>query len=95
MRTKALAMLAAAILAGGGAVADERYDRKLDEAAADIAAARMGALRGGFQPGERPVLFKPAGEKQQPSPPQAAAPGVWHDGLAIAVERKTNVSPEL
>lgn len=95
MRTKALAMLAAVMLACGGAVADERYDRKLDEAAAEIAAARMGALRGGFQPGERPALLQPAGEKQPSSTPQAAAPGVWHDGLAIAVERKTNVSPEL
>lgn len=95
MRTRALAMLAAAMLACGEGVADERYDRKLAEAAAGIAAARMGALRGGFQPGERPALFKPADKEQPPPTPQAAAPGVWHDGLAIAVERKTNVSPEL
>ncbi len=96
MRTRALAVLAAAIVAAGGAVADERYDRKLDEAAAGIVAARMGALRTGFAPDERPVLVDVAPEvapasKALPAP----QPGEWRDGLAIAVERRSDVSPEL
>lgn len=97
MRTRALAVLAAAIVAAGGAVADERYDRKLDEAAAGIVAARMGALRTGFAPDERPVLVDvapeatPEASKALPAP----APGEWRDGLAIAVERRSDVSPEL
>lgn len=95
MRIKALAALAAAIVAAGSAVADERYDRKLDQAAAGIVAARIGALRGGFAPGERPALVEPAPapevRKARPDP----VPGEWRDGLAIAVERRSGVSPEL
>ena len=101
MRIQGLAMLAIAILAGGNAVADERYDRKLDEAAAQIAAAKMGALRGGFAPDERPLLLDPAPAPRRDRPAKAPvarpdpAPGEWRDGLAIAIERKSSVSPEL
>ncbi len=101
MRIHVPAMLAAALLAGGEAVADGRYDRKLDEAAAQIAAAKMGSLRGGFAPDERPLLLSPAPAPQReraarPAAPRAApAPGEWRDGLAIAVERRSAVSPEL
>lgn len=93
MRIHAWAALAAAVLTAGAAVADERYDRKLDEAAAGIAAAKMGSLRGGFAPDERPVLVDAAPEPPRALP--APAPGEWRDGLAIAVERPSNVSPEL
>lgn len=95
MRIHALTVLAAGLLAGG-AMAAERYDRRLDAAAAEIAAARMGPLRGGFAPDERPALVVPAAVP--PQPPRAErppAPGEWRGGLAIAVERKTDVSPEL
>ncbi len=105
MRIHALVMLTAAMLAGGSAVADERYDRKLDEAAAGIVAARMGALRNGFAVDERPVLVRPepsvprvshrAGGSKAPSVRSAPAPGEWRDGLAIAVERRSKASPEL
>ena len=98
MRIHVLAMLAAGMLAGGHAMADERYDRKLDEAAAGIAAAKMGSLRGGFAPGERPALFVASPEEWARHPVSVApalAPGEWRDGLAIAVERKTGASPEL
>ena len=95
MRINALALLAAGLLAGGEALADGRYDRKLDEAAAEIAAAKMGSLRGGFAPGERPVVFVPPPAPQAQAATPAPLPGVWHDGLAIAVERRSNVSPEL
>ncbi len=96
---RAAVALAAAVLAGGAVAADERYDRKLAEAAAEIAAARMGPLRGGFAPGERPALFVPPLEEPARHPARAAppppAPGEWRDGLAIAVERKPGASPEL
>lgn len=97
MRIQALAVLAAAVLAGSAGAADDRYDRKLDRAAAEIAASRMGTLRGGFEPGERPVLLV-LPDMAEPERPQAlpeVQPGVWHDGLAIAVERRSRVSPEL
>lgn len=94
MRIAALAMLAAGMLAGGTAMADERYDRKLEEAAAGIVAAKMGSLRGGFAPGEAPALLV-----AQPTEPAKAAPalapGEWRNGLAVAVERKSGASPEL
>lgn len=97
MRIHVPAMLAAALLAGGAAMADGRYDRKLDEAAAQIAAAKMGSLRGGFAPDERPLLLKPAPRPRRETAvrPAAPAPGEWRDGLAIAVERRSAVSPEL
>jgi hypothetical protein len=95
MRTKALALLAAGLLAGGEAVADGRYDRKLDRAAAEIAAAKMGSLRGGFEPGERPALFVPPPAPETRRAPPPPRPGEWRDGLAIAVERGSKVSPEL
>ncbi|MCO5156530.1 MAG: hypothetical protein M9945_07210 [Aquamicrobium sp.] len=97
MRIHVPAMLAAAVLAGGAAMADGRYDRKLDEAAAQIAAAKMGSLRGGFAPDERPLLLKPVPrpQRERAERPAAPAPGEWRDGLAIAVERKSAVSPEL
>ena len=98
MRIHALAMLAAGLLAGGEAMADGRYDRKLDQAAAEIAAARMGPLRGGFAPGDEPALLTPqpaAKPERVPAAPPVLRPGVWHDGLAIAVERRSGVSPEL
>lgn len=101
MRIHVPAMLAAALLAGGAAMADERYDRKLDEAAAGIVAARIGSLRGGFAPGERPLLLnlEPEPRQERAAPPAAPrtapAPGEWRDGLAIAVERRSSVSPEL
>lgn len=99
MRVHALAALAAAVMAGNAGAADERYDRRLDRAAAEIVAARIGQLRGGFAPGASPVLSLTQEEAAPaPEPRQAVPelrPGMWRDGLAIAVERKSRVSPEL
>lgn len=97
MRMLALAAMAAAA-AGAAALADERYDRRIDQAAAEIAAARMGSIRGGFGVDEEPVMLK-TGETAPP--PRAAPvqlpkpPSVWEDGLARAVERKPAASPDL
>ena len=100
MRIALLAALAAVALAGGAPAADERYDRRLAQAAAEIVAARMGPLRGGFAPGETPVLLAPAGTvdtgaRSEVRTPPRQPPGAWQDGLAIAVERKPSGSPDL
>ena len=85
----------AVIVCAHPAVADERYDRTLAEAAAGIVAARMdGKLRGGFGQDAEPLLQAPA-ETSPPQPAKPPRPGIWRDGLAIAVERKSSVSPEL
>lgn len=106
MRKLALAATGAAVLAGAAFAAEEpqSYDRRLAQAAAEIVAARIGDLRGGFGTQEAPVLSmspdKPAPDKLAVASPAAHAPalpppGVWRNGLAIAVERKSGVSPEL
>lgn len=111
MRRLAIAPAAAIAIAGAVYAADEPqlYDRRLAQAAAEIAASRMGSLRGAFAVDENPGLpahvdpaatagtgsaasasgAKPSRKREPP------APGVWHNGLAIAVERKSTVSPEL
>lgn len=89
----------ALFLIGTGNAADARYDRKLAQAAAEIVAARMGPLRGGFSIDEEPELFvpQPAETVRRPvrAEPPPPAPGEWRNGLAIAVEKKSVVSPEL
>lgn len=52
---------AAALLAAlaAPAFADEKYDRKIDEAAARIVAGKIGGIRGGLAIGQEPV-FVPA-----------------------------------
>lgn len=89
----------ALLLVGAGNAADARYDRKLAQAAAEIVAGRMGPLRGGFAVDEEPVLFAPPPPQTMRRPARtelsAPVPGEWRDGLAIAVEKKSGVSPEL
>jgi len=101
VRMLAAAMVALAVasfIAGASAADDERYDRKLAEAAAQIVAARMGPLRGGFSADERPVLYVPQPQEVRPvqePAPKPPVPGEWRNGLAIAVEKKSRVSPDL
>lgn len=79
--------------------ADAGYDRRLAQAAAEIVAARMGPLRGSFSVDEKPILFVPPPSEAIRPPVRAEldppAPGEWRNGLAIAVEKKSVVSPEL
>ena len=94
MRRLASALLVAMTF-GGEAAADERYDRRLDQAAANIVASRMdGPLRGAFGLGEEPRLETRA-EEATSSRPKDRRRGVWQDGLAIAVEKRPRASPEL
>lgn len=95
----AMLALTLILLMGRAGAADARYDRKLAQAAAEIVAGRMGPLRGGFAVDEEPVLFAPPPPQTMRRPARtelsAPVPGEWRDGLAIAVEKKSGVSPEL
>lgn len=87
-------------LVGTANAADaRRYDRKLAEAAAEIVAARMGPLRGGFSVDEEPILLVPRPSQAVRRPAEIGLPpprpGEWRGGLAIAVEKNSIVSPEL
>lgn len=91
MRKLVPGVLALAITAGVAWAADEApaYDRRIDEAAAAIVAARMGELRGGLGLAERPVFVEPR-RVAAPTPIEAVPPpepaDPWNDGLAIAVD---------
>lgn len=101
MRKLALAATAAAALVGAALAAEEprSYDRRLAQAAAEIVASRMGGLRGGFGMQDAPDLTmrpqEPAAAAPSARAPALPPPGVWRNGLAIAVERKSTASPEL
>lgn len=96
MRTLLLAFSIAAAGLGEAQASDARYDERLAQAAAQIAASRMGDLRGGLEPGSQLVLVEDGPSRPERAVAERPAPpGVWHDGLAIAVERRSTVSPEL
>lgn len=92
MRGRMLAAFAMAMSGAAANASDAVFDARLARAAGEIVAAKMGPLRGGLQPGEL-VLVRPR-ETTRPRP-QGRQPGVWENGLAIAVERKPRASPEL
>lgn len=85
------------MIATGRAGAETGHDRRLAEAAARIVAERMGPLRGSIDIGRRAILQ--AGSLQAGAADGAAVPGLrpgeWRDGLAIAVEERRAVSPDL
>jgi hypothetical protein len=71
------------------AAAENRYDRKIDKAAAEIVAAKMGELRGGFDYDVEPASvllpdLRATGSIGTVSPVTVA--GGWDRGLAPAVE---------
>jgi hypothetical protein len=76
----------------GSAVAETRYDRNIDKAAAEIVAGKIGDIRGGFSFDAKPVFvvrpdaFK-TGSIEMPYVTVSADP--WRDGLAPAVEGRT------
>ena len=67
---------------------DARHDRRLEQAAADIVASKIGEIRGGFGHNEKPEFV--AGDRLNPDAPAVAFPrtatrdGFWKDGLAPA-----------
>ncbi len=73
------------------AVAETRYDRKLEQAVVEIVAGKMGNIRGGFSYKQVPQLVVvpdvPAAPVES-SPKQAS--GDAGDGLTPAVEREVS-----
>jgi hypothetical protein len=53
---KALVCAGLAMALAGSATAQDRYDRKLEEAVMAIVAAKMGDIRGGFALDAKPVM---------------------------------------
>lgn len=78
------------------AFAGTQYDRKLEQAAIEIVAAKMGALRGGFSFDARPAFVSVRSAEQRDQTvtgsivPTAVAEGdrEWERDLAPAVERR-------
>ncbi|MEZ5810735.1 MAG: hypothetical protein R3D45_04895 [Rhizobiaceae bacterium] len=83
-------LIALALLVPAVAQANSRieHDRRLEQAAADIVAARIGEIRGSFRLNERPE-FVAGGDRDSgalPAEPDRPNEGgaVWKDGLAPA-----------
>lgn len=90
MRNAAMIIASMAMLASTAHAAEPRYDHALEEAAARIAAAKMGDIRGGFSFGQRPqfVVTQSASAMKTANDIHTADPP--DDGLLPAVERPTN-----
>ncbi|MGX9146247.1 hypothetical protein [Mesorhizobium sp. 128a] len=73
------------------AVAETRYDRKLEQAVASIVAGKMGDIRGGFSYKQVPQLVVVPDVPVAPveSPPKQAS-GDASDELAPAIERQVS-----
>lgn len=97
MRALAIAAVVLMVSLDAARALDRRHDEKLERAAAGIVAARMGSLRGGFGIRDQIGIVSHEAEYRPPARIQQGPlkPGVWQDGLAIAVERKTDASPDL
>src|SRR3954469_24228417 len=72
--------------------ADTKYDLKLEQAAIDIVAGKIGDIRGGFAFDVQPLSVLIHDQMSTGSVPQrnaGALPGdAWRDGVAPAIERK-------
>jgi hypothetical protein len=76
------------------AAAQSRYDRKLEEAAAAIVAAKIGSIRGGFAFDAKPVMIVVRDDVVMGSTLTDAASIVADerlpDGMERAIDRPTN-----
>ena len=87
MRTLLCGVALLAIIAAP-AVAETRYDRKLEQAVVEIVAGKMGGIRGGFSYKQVPQLVVVPDAPVVPvEPPRKQASGDAGDGLVPAVER--------
>lgn len=69
MTVKAIFCGLAVLMAGTAhGAAELRIDSRIDEAAREIVAARMGELRGSFAPGQQPVLVRRQAERKPREP---------------------------
>ncbi|MGN6304381.1 MAG: hypothetical protein ACTHNH_06170 [Mesorhizobium sp.] len=86
MKKVLMAFALTSSLASAAQALEPRYDHNLEKAAAEIVAARMGDIRGGFSFGQKPqfvVVQSVPAMTAADIPPPAAAPD---DGLVPAVE---------
>jgi hypothetical protein len=88
---KLLAGMAIVGFAASSAVAETRYDHKIEQAAVTIAAGKMGKLRGGFSFNARLVYVTPSALNtgSVADRDRAHTVGTWRHGLAPAVEAET------
>lgn len=79
------ALLVAICVGGfaGQAMADGKHDQRIDEAAARIVAGKIGDIRGGFGPGQEPVIVDVSGE-QPTGAIRRASSVVWGGGSVSA-----------
>ena len=76
-------------LAASSAVAETRYDHRIEQAAIEIVAGKIGDIRGGFAFNARPVFVTGQDALKTGSVPSSnAANGASNDGLVPAVEGK-------
>lgn len=82
--------VAVVMVATGYGAAETRVDSRIDEAAREIVAARMGNLRGGFGPGEEPLFVRQGVGQKEREPLRVLQYGRYRDNPRIAPQsRKT------
>ena len=81
-------------LLASSAAAETQYDRKLEQAAMNIIAGKIGDIRGGFsfdiQPHAMIVPDAMATGSVETRKANLSAGDAWQDGLAPAIERKAS-----
>ena len=90
MRTLLCGVAFLAVIAAP-AMAETRYDRKLEQAVVEIVAGKMGNIRGGFSYKQVPQLVVVPDMPVVPvEPPRKQASGDAGDGLMPTVERQVS-----
>lgn len=87
---RALVCALALIVLAGSSTAEPRYDRKLEEAAMAIVAAKIGDIRGGFAFDARPVMVVLRDDAVMGTTDMNAARFAPPDGMARATDRRTS-----
>lgn len=86
---KALVCAVLILALAGPGVAQSRYDRKLEAAAAAIVASRIGEMRGGFDFGVWPMMVIVRDEVVMGTTDLNVAVDAPPEGMVRAVERRT------
>lgn len=85
---KALVCAISVLVLAAPASSGARYDRKLEEAAAAIVAARIGDIRGSFAFGVKPTMVVVRDDVVMSTTEIAAPPSAPPEGMARATERR-------
>lgn len=89
---KAAVCAMAAVALAVPAMAESRYDRKLEEAAAAIVAAKIGDIRGSFAFGAKPAMVVVQNDVVMSTTDINSADPAPPEGMARATERKVSPS---